>query len=194
VEDIARQDHSSLIKKLRLVLDEEFSEVHPWFLLINLIIHLIPRYVGARTRTHILRAAGLNIGRSTVIMGTPHMHGGGNIRDRLRIGEHVTMNTDCFFDLNAPITIGNRVAIGHEVMLLTTSHEIGDSDQRAGATFSAPVTIQDGTWLGARCIVLPGVTVGRGSVVGAGSVVTKDVPPNTLVGGVPAKVIRSIND
>ncbi|NTU65300.1 MAG: hypothetical protein HGB05_18340 [Chloroflexi bacterium] len=68
------------------------------------------------------------------------------------------------------------------------------SDQRAGATFSAPVTIQDGTWLGARCIVLPGVTVGRGSVVGAGSVVTKDVPPNTLVGGVPAKVIRSIND
>lgn len=194
MEGISREDHNKLITKLKLVLQEELSEVHPRFLLISMIMKVIPRYIGARTRTKILRAAGLNIGHGTVIMGAPDMHGQGDIRKRLRIGEHVSMNTGCFFDLNAPITIGSHVAIGHEVMLLTTSHEIGDSDHRAGTTFSAPVTIKDGAWIGARCIILPGVTVGEGSIVGAGSVVTKDVPPNTLVGGVPAKVIRAIND
>jgi maltose O-acetyltransferase len=191
--DTPRKNRAALYK-LKSVLHEETNALQPRFLLADLIMRLIPRYTGARIRTYILRAAGLQIGHGTFIMGRPRMYGSGNIRQHLRIGEKVVLNTDCFFDLNAPITIGNHVGIGHEVMLLTTSHEIGETFHRTGTVTYAPITIEDGVWIGSRSTVLPGVTIGAGSIVGSGAVVTKDVPPNTLVGGVPAKVIRSIND
>jgi maltose O-acetyltransferase len=82
--------------------------------------------------------------------------------------------------------------LGHEVMLMTSSHEIGSDEHRAGPLYTAPITIKDGVWIGSRSVVLPGVTVGAGSVVAAGAIVTKDVPPHTLVGGVPARIIREI--
>jgi acetyltransferase-like isoleucine patch superfamily enzyme len=77
-------------------------------------------------------------------------------------------------------------------MLITGAHQIGDEYQRARDLNPEPINIEEGVWLGARCIILPGVTVGRGAVVAAGAIVTKDVPPNKLVAGVPAKVIKSL--
>jgi maltose O-acetyltransferase len=78
-------------------------------------------------------------------------------------------------------------------MLLTSSHHIGNQIHRAGPLTTAPVIIENGTWIGARSVVLPGVTVGAGSVVASGAIVTRNVPPNTLVGGVPARVLRTID-
>ncbi|WP_129631026.1 acyltransferase [Candidatus Oscillochloris fontis] len=190
---IAMLDYHQLRAKLGHIVYEETYAFQPRFLLLALILRFIPRYSGMRLRTRLLRAFGIQIGHGTIILGTPHMHGTGKIHQRLRIGGHVTLNTDCFFDLNAPITIGNHVAIGHEVMFLTSSHQIEFPHHRAGNVTTAGVTIEDGAWIGSRCIILPGITIGTGSVVAAGAVVTKDVPPNTLMGGVPAKRIRELD-
>jgi|APCry1669189070_1035195.scaffolds.fasta_scaffold00001_24 maltose O-acetyltransferase len=182
-----------IITKIRMVFFDEIRTFQPRFIFINFITKIIPYYTGTRLRTYILKVAGINIGHGTFIMGTPHMHGFGDIRRRLRIGHDAVININCFFDLNAPIVIGNHAALGHEVMLITSSHQIGDKDHRAGHLRTAPITIEDGAWIGSRSTILPGITIGAGSIVAAGSVVTKDVLPHTLVGGVPARMIRNID-
>ena len=78
------------------------------------------------------------------------------------------------------------------VIIITDDHEIGPPWHRCGDRVARPVVIEDGVWIGARVTLLPGVTIGRGSVVAAGAVVNKDVPPNTLVGGVPARILRTL--
>lgn len=184
---------SNIITKIRMIFCDEIRALHPRLILISFITGIIPYYTGTRLRTHILKVAGITIGRGTFIMGTPHMHGFGDIRRRLRIGHDAVINVNCFFDLNAPIVIGNHAALGHEVMLITSSHQIGDKKHRAGQLRTAPITIGDGAWIGSRSTILPGITIGAGSIVASGSVVTKDVLPHTLVGGVPARVIRDID-
>lgn len=113
-------------------------------------------------------------------------------------GPHVTVgrgsyiNTGCLFDTSAPIRIGRGVQVGMGVMLITSTHELGSSDGRAGALTAAPISIGDGAWIGARATILPGVTVGPGCVVAAGAVVTRDCDANHLYGGVPARAIREL--
>jgi maltose O-acetyltransferase len=77
-------------------------------------------------------------------------------------------------------------------MFLTLSHQIGGRDYRAGATTTRTITVESGVWIGARSVILPGVTLGAGSVVAAGSIVNKDVDADTLVAGVPARVVRTL--
>ena len=113
----------------------------------------------------------------------PRITGGGPIHQRLKIGQHCLFNVGCLLDLADSITIGDRVGVGHEVLFLTASHEIGPKEQRAGKFTTAPITIGDGVWIGARCVILPGVTVGAGSVISVGSIVDRDVPPQTLIKG-----------
>ena len=91
-----------------------------------------------------------------------------------------------------PITIGDAVQIGPGVQLLTATHPVEPGPRREGWEGSAPITIEDNVWLGGGVVVLPGVTIGRDSVVGAGSVVTRDVPPGVVVVGNPARVVRDI--
>jgi maltose O-acetyltransferase len=117
----------------------------------------------------------------------------GRTRGRLQVGSRCFINTGCHFDLTASITIGDCVAVGQEVMILTNSHRIGTSEARAAKEFSAPVTIGDGVWIGARATILPGVAIGPGAVVAAGAVVTDDVRPDTVVGGVPARPLRDLD-
>lgn len=93
----------------------------------------------------------------------------------------------------APITIGARCDIAPEVSFITGTHEPGNVSRRAGVDTARPIRVGDGCWLGTRVTVLGGVTIGDGAIVAAGAVVTKDVPPNTLVGGVPARVIRFLD-
>jgi acetyltransferase-like isoleucine patch superfamily enzyme len=102
------------------------------------------------------------------------------------IGRNSRIGRDCTLDARSGLTIGENVSISAEVMILGGTHDINDPEfgDIAGA-----VAIEDYVWVGARAIVMPGVTLGRGSVVAAGSVVTKDVAPLTIVGGVPAKPI-----
>jgi maltose O-acetyltransferase len=96
------------------------------------------------------------------------------------------------FDLGAEIRIGSHVSIGHDVLVLTISHQIGSSRHRALTPFAKPVDIGSGAWIGSRSTILPGVTIGSGAIVAAGSVVHHDVAPNTMVAGVPARAIKAL--
>ncbi|WP_249780056.1 DapH/DapD/GlmU-related protein [Bradyrhizobium sp. dw_411] len=108
-----------------------------------------------------------------------------------RIGRNVFINQNCtFYDLGG-LDIADDVMIGPNVSLITSGHPVEPS-RRRDFTIAKPIVIERNVWIAAGAIIIGGVTVGENSVVAAGAVVTKDVPPNTLVGGNPAKVIRAI--
>jgi acetyltransferase-like isoleucine patch superfamily enzyme len=107
----------------------------------------------------------------------------------LALGEGVFINQGCRFQDTGGITIGDGTLIGHGSTLTTLNHAV-DPRRRADMT-PAPVLIGRQVWLGASVTVVPGVTIGDGAIVGAGAVVTKDVPANAIVGGVPARLIRT---
>ncbi len=110
----------------------------------------------------------------------------------INIGRNVFINHGCsFLDLGG-ITIEDDVLIGPNVQLITENHPIKPSERKALDLKS--ILIKRNVWIGAGAIILPGVTVGENSVVAAGLVVTKDVPMNTVVGGVPARVIKELED
>jgi maltose O-acetyltransferase len=153
----------------------------------------LPTFSFVRTRTYLMRTAGLRIGRGSVIMGTLRITGPGEV-NLLSIGNFTFVTGPLHVDLGARVCIGDRVHLGHEVLLLTLDHEIGPVGERCGRLVAAPIDIGHGAWIGSRATVLPGVSVGAGAIVAAGAVVTRDVPPNTMVGGVPARVIRDLHD
>jgi acetyltransferase-like isoleucine patch superfamily enzyme len=107
----------------------------------------------------------------------------------LTLGEGVFINIGCRFQDTGGITIGDGTLIGHGSTLTTLNHAT-DPDRRADM-IPAPIVIGRKVWLGASVTVVPGVTIGDGAIVAAGAVVTKDVPANAIVGGVPAKLIRT---
>jgi maltose O-acetyltransferase len=172
---------------------EEFQDLHLRLALVSILLAPLPSYVGSGLRAMALRAIGFRIGRGTVFWGMPRLTGSGDLYTRLTVGQGCWFNLGCHLDLEAPITIGDRVSFGHEVLVMTSTHDVGPSGRRAGALRRAPVTIGDGAWLGSRCTILPGLTIGRGAVVAAGALVTKDVLPDTLVAGVPARAVRELS-
>jgi len=110
-----------------------------------------------------------------------------------RIGRNVFINQNCtLYDLGG-VDIGDEVMIGPNVSLITSGHPIAPSRRRAAVTAS-PIVIGRNVWIAAGVTIIGGVTIGDNSVVAAGSVVTRNVPPNTLVGGNPARMIREIGD
>ena len=109
----------------------------------------------------------------------------------LHIGENVFFNSGCRFQDQGGIYIGNDCLIGHNVVLATINHELNPSSR--GTNLPAPIHIGKNVWIGANATVLPGVTIGDNAVIGEGAVVTKDVAANTVMGGVPAKLIRKID-
>ncbi|GAA4907148.1 sugar O-acetyltransferase [Streptomyces coeruleoprunus] len=111
---------------------------------------------------------------------------------RISIGEGTFVNFNAVFLDCGPITIGADVQIGPNVQLLTPTHELDTERRRAGWERAEPITIGDNVWLGGGVIVCPGVTIGADTVVGAGAVVTKDLPPGVLAVGNPARVVRSL--
>lgn len=120
----------------------------------------------------------------------PFYTAGGN---EIRVGRNVFVNQNCtFYDLGG-LDIGDDVMIGPNVSIITTGHPL-ESSQRRAVTIGKPIAIERNVWIAAGATVIGGVTIGENSVVAAGSVVTKDVPPNALVGGNPARVIRLIGD
>ncbi len=109
----------------------------------------------------------------------------------ITVGSTVFIGHECAFTGHAAIDIADQVMIAHKVNLITAGHPVEPDERRAYLT-AAPITIETNVWIGAAATVLPGVTIGAGSVVAAGAVVTRDVPPATLVAGVPATVIRNL--
>jgi acetyltransferase-like isoleucine patch superfamily enzyme len=109
----------------------------------------------------------------------------------ITVGRAVFIGAGCAFTGHATITIADEVMIAHRVNLVTSGHPV-EPDRRRSYITAAPITIATNVWIGAAATVLPGVTIGADSVVAAGAVVTHDVPPATLVAGVPAVVIRHL--
>jgi acetyltransferase-like isoleucine patch superfamily enzyme len=111
--------------------------------------------------------------------------------ENIRVGRNVFINQNCtLYDLGG-IDIADDVMIGPNVSIITSGHPLEPSQRRAFVV-AKPIVIERSVWIAAGATIIGGVTVGENSVVAAGSVVTRDVPPNTLVGGNPARVIRSI--
>jgi serine acetyltransferase len=109
---------------------------------------------------------------------------------KISIGSQTFINYGCSLSAHQEIVIGARCKIGHYVFVMDNNQH--DTADRTRTPPSSPVTIEDNVWIGAHAIILPGVRIGRNSVVGAGSVVTRDVPPDCIVAGNPAKVVRTI--
>lgn len=112
----------------------------------------------------------------------------------IRVGKNFYCNVNAIFLDTNWITIGDNVKIGPRVNLLTAGHPIDAETRISLLEFAAPITIGDNTWLGGNVTVLPGVTIGSNSVIGAGSVVTKDIPDGVVAVGNPARVMRKITD
>lgn len=108
----------------------------------------------------------------------------------ISIGKNVFINHACSFLDMGGITIEDEVLIGPKVNLITENHPIDTKDRRALIT--KPILIKKRVWIGAGTTILPGVTIGENSIIAAGAVVSKDVPDNVIVGGIPAKMIRNI--
>ena len=110
----------------------------------------------------------------------------------IHIGKNVFINMGCKFQDQGGIFIGDGTLIGHNVVLATLNHARSPKDR--GSMIPAPIHIGNNVWIGSNTTILPGVTIGDGAIVAAGAVVAQDVPENTIVGGVPAKVIRPLRE
>ena len=113
-----------------------------------------------------------------------------NYGKHIAIGKNVFINFDCTFLALGGITIEDDVLIGPKVSLITENHPL-NPEQRKGLA-AKPILIKKNAWIGANATILPGVTIGENAVVAAGAVVSKDVPDNTVVGGIPAKFIKNV--
>lgn len=108
----------------------------------------------------------------------------------IEVGENVFINACCHFQDQGGVTLGDGCLIGHNVVFATLNHDM-NPEKRAAMT-PAPIVLGKRVWVGSNSTILQGVTIGDNSIIAAGAVVTKDVPANTVVGGVPAKFIRNI--
>lgn len=108
------------------------------------------------------------------------------------IGDGTYINQRCLIRPNT--TIGKNVSVGPDVMFMTDTHEIGPSQRRAGANLFPPIVVGDGCWIGARTTILGNVTIGHGTVIAAGSLVNKDCEANAVYAGVPARLIKRLEE
>ena len=155
-------------------------------------------YADAEAKTKILKELFGSVGDPVHVDIDFHCEYGKNIH----VGNNVIINMNCTFVDNNRIDIGNRVLIASDVKIYTATHSTNPAIRNHSAnpnpsfwcnTYSKPVRIEDEAWIGGGAILLPGVTIGRGSVVGAGAIVTRDIPPYTVAVGNPARVIRNID-
>lgn len=108
----------------------------------------------------------------------------------IQVGNKVFINSGCTFQDQGGIYIKNNVLIGHNVTLVTLNHDL--NPHKRGNLYPKKILINDNVWIGSGATILPGVEIGEGTIVAAGAVVTKDVPPNVIVAGIPAKIIKTI--
>lgn len=150
-------------------------------------------YADTKGKTAILRKMFGSMGKNVHIDIDFHCEYGKNIH----LGDNVIINMNCTFVDNNSITIGNNVLIASNVQFYTATHPVNywernrhNNDGKFFNTYAKPIVIEDGVWIGGGAIVLPGVTIGRNSVIGAGSVVTRDIPENSVAVGNPCRVMR----
>lgn len=173
----ARQDYvdsvSRLVKLKRLI----------WTLVWGVFASWMPYYVGKSWRILLVRLFGLKYNYGIAIYPTARIWAPWNVE----MGAHVAIDDRVNLYSADKIIIGTKVAISREAFICTASHDITKPNR---PLVTAPIKIEDGVWIGARAIILPGVTIGEGAIVAAGAVVTKSVEPWTVVGGNPAMMLK----
>lgn len=164
--------------------------------IVFLMGNALPRYyVFNRLRPKLYRIAGMHIGGGVVILGplTLDLSLSGDSFGRISIGSGTYINAETRFGVpNSDIAIGSQVLIGPRVAFETASHNMICDPVAGRGTTNKPIKVEDRAWIGAGATILQGVTIGEGAVVAAGAVVHRDVEAYTLVGGVPARMIKEI--
>lgn len=146
------------------------------------LVHVVGFVPFHHARRFVYRLAGLKMGKGSTI----HMGARFYEPSNIQIGEDTIVGEGAVLDGRDKLVIGNHVALATEVMIFNSQHEI---DDEFFSPSSGHVVIEDYVFIGPRAIIQPGVTIGKGAIVAAGAVVTKDIPPFAIVGGVPAKII-----
>ena len=169
------------------ILKKIFSRINNTFLELKIFLIYVFSYIPSHTfRKLIYRLGGMKIGfGSTLHIGIKFYE-----TKNIIIGQDTIIGENSVLDGRDELRIGNHVAIASEVMIYNSQHDINDENFNA---INKPILIDDYVFIGPRAIILPGVKIGRGAIVGAGAVVTKDVLPNTIVGGIPAHEIGQRN-
>jgi maltose O-acetyltransferase len=134
------------------------------------------RWLGADVRGAVINAGGF--------------YGGSGFR----FADGVFVNYGVFFDCTEQITLEKDVSVGMQVTFITSSHAMGPAGRRAGPPTSGPIRVGAGSWIGARSTILPGVTIGEGCVIAAGALVSKDCDAGGLYAGVPARLLRQLDE
>jgi maltose O-acetyltransferase len=163
------------------------------FALADICARLLPLYALSSARAWVYRVGGCSLARAVAVQGPLVLLGQGPAADRLHVGSHSILAPMVTFGLDGDVRIGRNVSIGPCAAFHTATHAIGFASRRMQLAATVQhITVEDGVWIGAHSIVLPGVTIGRGAIVAAGSVVTEDVPCNVLVQGNPGVVCEEL--
>jgi maltose O-acetyltransferase len=185
---------SRLKVRLNELIDGIKITLRPKLRIANFLAGLLPAYASGALRTMLYRWAGFQIEKSAFIIGNIRFYTGQkDIYTKLKVGSQVVIGHEVVLNLDTDITIEDNVSIGPHVLIYTGTHPLGrGSMRRMPQLLAKPVKLERGCWVGLGAIILPGVTVGAGSVVAAGSVIKQNVPPHTLVEGNPAVVVQKL--
>jgi carbonic anhydrase/acetyltransferase-like protein (isoleucine patch superfamily) len=187
----ATENARSLRAQLRSAWDLEFSNLRWRLLVCTLLARLLPEGRAMGLRTGLVRLIGLDVGAGTRFLSMPKLQTTpGPLRPRLQIGSHCTIGKRVVLEFGEVITIGDRVTLADGAVVLTTTHQLGPKEHRAGALVRNRVVIGNDVAVGADAIILPGATIGDGACVLPNSVVNVSVGPGVTVSGIPARPLR----
>ena len=169
--------------------DEPLRREHASALRLTRLFNRTTEEESAR-RGELLRELFASVGKNVTIEPTFRCDYGRNIH----IGDNFFANFDCIILDVCTVTIGSDVLFGPRVCLYTAAHPLDAEVRRSGLESGQPIHIGDTVWIGGNAVINPGVSIGARSIIGSGSVVTKDIPPDVVAAGNPCRVIRAIND
>ncbi|WP_407356572.1 acyltransferase [Methanolobus sp. WCC5] len=167
---------------------DNYLDLMLW-LLYTYLLCKIPFFLGIKIRRVLLKILFKNLGSNTTVSTGCKI----SYPQGVELGNNVGIARDVVLDGRGDIKIGDETIVGFESIILTSTHRYDRTDIpiKQQGMYSAPVIIEKNVWIGARVIILPGITISEGAIVGANAVVTKNVMPNTIVGGIPAKFLKN---
>lgn len=183
----------SVLQRLRREVSGLSRALRPRLLVWAGCARLLPDFAFPALRTQLYRWAGCRIAPRVAILGSLRLIGPGPIAKRLSVEHGALIAPGVTFGLDAAIDLGPNVSVSPGVTFCTATHPVGfGSERMSRVVIRKPIVVEGGVWIGMNSLILPGVTLGRGSVVAAGSVVSQNVAADTLVAGNPATVLQTL--